>query len=123
MPTRIKRIKLDRLARSCGLPLGKIAGTRLFLLESTGDTIEYDPEERPQGGEYRRSIYLVVPVWPSRAAGWIGDGLERKIRGAVCARWRGQARITLEETLRVVQVRRWGRTVPAVEAYVRADPC
>ena len=100
-----------------GCDLGKIAGTRLVLVEEVGDTLEHD------GGEYRRSRYVVMPLWPSRAVGWLGVDLSRVIVTAVAARWGGRATVTLDEPPRVVQRRQWGRTVPAVEAYVRADPC
>ncbi len=100
-----------------GCDLGKIAGTRLVLVEEVGDTLEHD------GGEYRRSRYVVMPLWPSRAVGWLGVDLSRVIVTAVAARWGGRATVTLDEPPRVVQRRLWGRTVPAVEAYVRADPC
>lgn len=101
-----------------GCDLGKIAGTRLVLVEEVGDTIEHD-----QGGEYRRSRYAIMPRWPSRAVGWLGVDLTRVIVTAVAARWGGRATVTLDELPRMVQRRCWGRTVPAMEAHVRADPC
>ena len=101
-----------------GCDLGRIAGTRLVLVEESGDTLEHD-----EGGEYRASRYVVMPVWPSARVGWIGVDLERLIVGAVVARWGGQAHVSLDEPPRVVQRTRWGRTVTAVEAYVTADPC
>lgn len=101
-----------------GVYLGTVAGTRLVLVEESGDTLEHD-----EGGEYRVSRYVVMPLWPSRAVGWVGEDLAVRIVGGVVARWRGQAHVTLDEPLRVVQRKRWGRTVPAVEAYVTADAC
>lgn len=101
-----------------GCDLGKIAGTRLVLVEEVGDTFQHD-----SGGEFRRSRYVVVPRWPSRAVGWLGVDLSRVIVSAVAARWGGRAVVTLDKPPRMVQRRCWGRTVPAVEASVRAEPC
>jgi len=101
-----------------GCDLGKIAGTRLVLVEEVGDTLKHDG-----GGEYRCSRYVIVPRWPSRAVGWLGVDLTRVIVSAVAARWGGRATVTLDRSPRMVQRRCWGRTVPAVEAYVRAEPC
>ena len=102
-----------------GCDLGKIAGTRLVLVEEVGDTLEHDQG----GGEYQRSRYAIMPWWPSRAVGWLGVDLRRVIVAAVAARWGGRAVVTLDDPPRMVQRRCWGRTVPAVEAYVRAEPC
>lgn len=101
-----------------GRDLGTVAGTQLVLVEESGDTLEHD-----EGGEYRCSRYVVVPLRPSRSNGWVSDDLGARIIGAVVARWGGQAHVSLDEPLRVVQRKRWGRTVTAVEAYVTADPC
>lgn len=101
-----------------GCDLGRIAGTRLVLVEEVGDTIEHDG-----GGEYRRSRYVVMPLWPTRSVVWLGVDLTRVIVSAVAARWGGRAVVTLDDPPRMVQRRCWGRTAPAVEAYVRADPC
>lgn len=102
----------------CGCDLGKIAGTRLILVEESGDTLEHD-----EGGEYRASRYVVMPVWPSVRVGWLGVDLAGLIVRAVQARWGRPVTVTLDEPPRVVQRTRWGRTVTAVEAYVTADPC
>lgn len=102
-----------------GCDLGRIAGTRLVLVEEVGDTLEHDDCR----GEYRRSRYVVVPRWPTRSVGWLGVDLTRVIVSAVAARWGGRATVILDESPRMVQRRCWGRTVPAVEAYVRAEPC
>ena len=101
-----------------GRDLGRIAGTRLVLVEESGDTMAHD-----EGGEYRASRYVVMPLWPSRAVGWLGADLECLIVRGVIARWEGLATVTLDEPPRIVQRKRWGRTVTAVEAYVTADPC
>lgn len=101
-----------------GCDLGKIAGTRLVLVEEVGDTLQHD-----SGGEFRRSRYVVVPRWPSRAVGWLGVDLSRVIVSAVAARWGGRAVVTLDKPPRMVQRRCWGRTVSAVETYVRSEPC
>lgn len=100
-----------------GCDLGRIAGTRLVLVEESGDTLEHD-----EGGEYRSSRYVVMPLRPSLRVGWLGVDLERLIVGAVQARWGRTVTVTLDEPPRVVQRKRWGRTVTAVEAYVTADP-
>lgn len=107
---------MSRVKHGCNL--GRIAGTRLVLVEEVGDTLQHD-----DGGEYRQSRYVVVPRWPSRAVGWLGVDLSRVIVSAVAARWGGRAVVTLDKPPRMVQRRCWGRTVPAVEAYVRAEPC
>lgn len=101
-----------------GCDLGRIAGTRLILVEESGDTLEHD-----EGGEYRSSRYVVVPVWPSVRVGWLGVDIAGLIVRAVQARWGRTVTVTLDEPPRVVQRTRWGRTVTAVEAYVTADPC
>lgn len=100
-----------------GCDLGKIAGTRLVLVEESGDTLEDG-----RGEEYRQSRYVVVPRWPTRSVGWVGVDLSRVIVSAVAARWGGSAVVTLDDPPRMVQRRCWGRTAPAVEAYVRVEP-
>lgn len=101
--------------------LGRVAGSRLVLVEETGDTLEHDGHDG--GGEYRCSRYVIMPRWPVRAVGWLGADVARVLVGGVMARWGRRVTVTLDSAPRVVQRKRWGRTVIAVEAYVTADPC
>lgn len=117
---RVEAIRAVR--RGCGVYVGKIAGTRLAMVDESGDTLEC-----PCGdGEYRASRYVLVPVWPwpwARSVRWVWGNLERLIVGAVQARWGQPVTVRLDSVPRVVQRRRWGRPVTAVEVYVSVWSC